>query len=108
MTADAPTASEPGTPVRLAAGTSPQVMLLMFSFPVFVSVAVKVTSKFWLAWLNVLTHCPGVPALPFTMLIDGLVVVVHDALEFVVTGEVVTAEVPLQVIVSVADAVACE
>src|SRR5438093_313854 len=31
ITADAPTASEPGTPVRLAAGTSPQVMVVRFS-----------------------------------------------------------------------------
>src|SRR5206468_389966 len=97
-----------GTPVKLAAGTSLQVMLLMFSLPLFGSVAVKVTSKFWLAWLNVLTHCPGTPALPLTIVIDGFVVPVQVALEFVVSGVVVTAEVPLRVIVSVADVAACE
>ena len=105
--ADCPTASEGGTTDRVAGGRSEQLMLLTVSLPVFVNVAVNVTSKFWLAWLAVITHCPGVVALPFWIAIDGFVVWVQVAFDFVVSAVLLTCDVPLHVIVSFAVVPAC-
>src|SRR5713226_1012009 len=102
MTADAPTASVVGTLFKVAPGISEQLTVLRFSVPVLVSVAVNVTSKFWLAWLKVLTQTPGLLGDPFTTLILGLVIPVQVAFEFVVTGVLLVAPTPLQVMVSVA------
>src|SRR5262245_58330184 len=102
MMADWPGVSEVGAPLRVALGTSLQVIPLTVSGPLLVKVAVKVTLKFWLAWLKVLTQTPGVPALPFTMLLDGLVEPLPSALLFRCTGVWLVAPLPLHVMVSVA------
>src|SRR5262245_44185613 len=108
MTAVCPGVKVPGfPPVSVATGTSPQVMLLIVSFPVFVSVAVNVTSKFWAPWLNVLTQTPAVVVLPFTTAIFGFVVPVQLAGELELTGVLLVAPVPLQEMVSFAWAPVC-